>query len=157
MTAKRFALAALLMLAAAVPAQADFRDVARAVSREPGVKRQWIPFLGLARMAVWMVEPHGVGDFQVAVFEGGGFGDARHFEALMNRHAGKGFQPLVRVRERSGEWSYIYVRPGRHDRFELMMLVHDSSDTVLVRVEVDGVALARHLDSPKSVVTMARR
>ena len=154
---KRALLILSVTLALALPAQADFRSLARAVSSRPGVQRVWIPFLGLARAAVWVVSPKGVYDFQLVTFEGKGLDDAATFARLMHEHI-RDYQPLVRVRERDGDFSYVYVKPGKGDRMELIVFAHDSSgDTVLVRVEVDARVVAAEFGEPRKVATIARR
>jgi hypothetical protein len=40
---------------------------------------------------------------------------------------------------------------------ELMIVTHDSEDTVLVRVEVDANIIAHELREPRSVAKVARR
>jgi hypothetical protein len=157
---KRVAAALLLLTAVALPLHADFDSIARAIDSQQGVKRIWIPFLGLARFAVWVVSPEGVHDFQLATFEGGDEVDPHALHDIMRTQAGAGFVPLVQVWSRkSNEWSFIYARPStRSDRFELMILTHDSSDTVLVRVDVDASIIARELrDHPRHVTEVARR
>jgi hypothetical protein len=154
---KRIA-AALLTAAIALPLYADFGAIARAIDSQHGVKRVWIPFLGVARVAIWMVRPQGVHDFQLATFEGGDV-DPKWMHAMLRENIDKGFTPLVQVWSRkSGEWSFIYARPHANDRIELMVLTHDSSDTVLVRVEVDADVVAREIaDRPREVSRVARR
>ena len=153
-------LAVLLVLAVTVPMYADFGAVARAIDAEKGVKKVWIPFLGVARLAVRLVHPEGVRDFQLATFEGTDNVDPARLQQLMQEKLGKGFVPLVRVWSKKGgkkaEWSFIYVRPRGGDRIELVILAHDDEDTALVRVDVDAAVLARHLDEPRSVTRMAR-
>jgi hypothetical protein len=151
---KRLA-AAILLLIAAVPMYADFNRVARAIDSRAGVKRVWIPFLGVARFFIWGIHPKGVHDFQLATFEGAGDLDPRELQSLLESEMGKGFTPLVQVwSKKSGEWSFIYVRP-KGERMELMVLAHDSSDTVLVRVDVNAEILARELDHPRNVRRVA--
>lgn len=150
---KRVVAALLLVAVFAIPARADFNAVAKAIGAKRGMKRVWIPFLGLARFAVWVVSPTGVHDFQLATFEGGRDIDPTDLRDILRAHAGKGFTPLVQVwSKRSNEWSFIYARPGkRANRLELLVLAKDGDDTTLVRVDVDAKTLARHLDSPRHV------
>ena len=156
---KRIAAALVLVAVFAVPARADFDDVAKAVSAKLGVKRVWIPFLGVARFAVWVVSPSGVHDFQLATFEGGRGVDPHELRAILAAKAGAGFTPLVQVwSKRSNEYSFIFSRPGkRSDRFELLILAADGGDTTLVRVDVDARILARHLGDPRHVATRVAR
>lgn len=157
---KRVAAALLLLTVVALPLHADFASIARAIDAQQGVKRIWIPFLSIARVAVRMIEPEGVHDFQLATFEGADDVDPRALQNIIRTQAGAGFVPLVQVWSRkSSEWSFIYARPStRTDRLELMILAHDSEDTVLVRVDVDANIVARELkDKPRDVTEMARR
>jgi hypothetical protein len=157
---KRVAAALLLLTIVALPLHADFASVARAIDAKDGVKRVWIPFLGIARVAVRLIEPEGVHDFQLATFEGAERIDPRELQQILRSKIGDGWKPLVQVRShKSSEWSFIYARPSAGtDRLELMILAHDSSDTVLVRVAVDAEKVARELKvQPKGVTDMARR
>ena len=149
-----------LMLALALPAHADFASVARAIDSQQGVDRVWVPFLGLARFFVRVVQPEGVHDFQLVTFEGADHVDPRTLGNIIRTQAGPGFRPLVQVwSRRSNDWSFIYARPsGRADRLELMILAHDGEDTALVRVDVDAEIVAREIrDSPRQVSKVARR
>lgn len=151
---------ALLVLLLAVPLHADFASVARAIDAQRGVDRIWIPFLGLARVAVRVIQPEGVHDFQLATFEADGDVDPRKLREIMRTRAGEGFQPLVQVwSNRSDDWSFIYARPSKNgERIELMILAHDSADTVLVRLVVDADRIARELrEHPRKVGQHARR
>lgn len=157
---KRVAAALLFLTVAALPLHADFASIARAIDAQDGVKRIWIPFLSIARLAVNVIEPEGVHDFQLATFEGADDLDPRELRSLIHSKAGAGYVPLVQVwSKKSKEWSFIYARPsGKDGRLELMILAHDSSDTVLVRVDVDANVIARELkDKPRNVTNMARR
>ena len=156
---KRLLLAALLMASAALPLHADFNAVARAIDSQDGVSRIWIPFLGVARAVVWVVQPEGVRDFQLVTFRNRGDVDPRELQEIMRAKAGAGFKPLVQVwSRRSNEWSFIYAKPSADgNRIELMVLAHDNDEqTVLVRVDVDANVLARELsEKPRGVTRMA--
>ncbi|HYH08423.1 MAG TPA: hypothetical protein VEK11_15310 [Thermoanaerobaculia bacterium] len=155
---KRLAIAAVLFCTVALPMRADFSSLARALDRHQGVKRVWIPFLGLARVAVRIVEPEGVHDFQLATFTGADKVDARELQQMMRTHVGAGFKPLVQVWSRkSNEWSFIYAKPVG-DNVELMILAHDDEDTVLVRVSVNADKVAEEIGRhPRRVTNVARR
>lgn len=147
----------VVLMVISLPARGDFASIARSIDAQKGVKRIWIPFLGLARTMVRMVEPHGVSDFQLVTFKGADALDPRQLHDLMRREAGPGFRPLVEARsQRKGEWSFIYARPHRNgEQVELLILAHeDDEDTVLIRVDVDPEVLARGMDEP---VRMGRR
>ena len=153
------AFAALLLIAVAMPLSADFSEVARAIDRHKGVSRVWIPFLGVARTLVRVIEPEGVYDFQLVTFKGADHLDPSELRGIVESKMGPGFMPLVRAwSKRSGEWSFIYAKPSRDgSRVELMVLAHDDEDTVLVRVDVNAEILARELDEPRKMHRIARR
>lgn len=156
---KRLA-AALLVLAIAAPLHADFAAVARAIDHQQGIRRLWIPFLGVARAVVWVAQPKGVKDFQLVTFRTDGRVDPKMLQRIMSAEAGPGFKPLVQVwSRRSQEWSFIYARPSAgKNRIELLVLAHDDDDTVLVRVDVDADVVARELEErPRHVSHMAGR
>lgn len=156
---KRSIVAATLLLLLAQPAFAGFRDIAGTLEDEFGFRRTWIPFLGMARLAVWTVHPKGVHDFQLAVYENRPDVDPRDVERMLARKVPKGFMPLVRAHSaRKGEWSFIYARPARNGRtVELLVLAHDGDETVLVRVAADTEIVARELDNPIKVRHIADR
>ena len=150
---------AVLVVAFALPLHAGFGDVARALDRQKGVSRIWIPFLGIARAAVRVVEPKGVHDFQLVTFRGGSNLDGAAVQQIVRKHAGRGYLPLVQAWSRKkGEWSFVYARPSQDGkRIELMVVAHDASETVLVRVDIDAEVVARELGEPRNVTQVARR
>ena len=153
-------LAVAFALAVTVPMYADFASLVRAIDSKSGVKKVWIPVLGVARVAVRMVQPEGVRDFQLATFKGAERLDPSELHALMRTQIGAGFTPLVQAwSRRSGkkEFSFIYVRPHSSERVELVILARDDEDTVLVRVDVDANVIARELNEPRNVRRMAHR
>ena len=158
MNTKR-AFAAALLLLAALPMYADFNAIASAIESHRGVHRVWVPGLGLARFFVWMIRPEGVHDFQLVTFEGAGRLDPRELHDILAAKIDPGFSPLAKVWSRkSQEWSFVYARPRPNSgRIELVVLTHDDENTVLVRVDVDAVRLARNLNNPRSVVHIATR
>jgi hypothetical protein len=131
----------LLLLVLAVPAYADFREVEKTLRAELG-SPMYIPFVGVARFATWIIHPKGVHDFQFTTWEDKTTSMAgEDLERLLRRGLTPDYQPVVRARSR-GEWTFVYARPVG-SRFEIMVLTHDRSDTVLVRADVDAEELAR--------------
>jgi hypothetical protein len=53
---------------------------------------------------------------------------------------------MVATRSRSGEWTYIYARPGRGDLMEMLLVTHDRSDTVALRALVDPKRLVDEIN-----------
>ena len=130
----------LFVFVVAVPAFADFRAVEQQIRSQLG-SPTYIPFIGVVRFATWIVHPKGVHDFQLATWDKHAELDGVELEAFLRQGLSSDFQPLVRVRSRK-EWTFIYARPLA-DRFEIIVLNHDHSDTVLVRADVDGTELSK--------------
>ena len=151
--------AALLSLVTAQPALADFHAVSRGLERGFGFRKTWIPFLGVARLAIRTVHPTGVHDFQLAVYEKTPKTDPLAIEKMMASQVARGYTRLVRVRSaRSGEWTFIYARPTKDERvMELLVLAHDDSETVLVRVTADMEKVMRQLGDPVKMRMIAER
>jgi hypothetical protein len=156
---KRAALFALALLAA-VPSYAGFNDVVRAVEARTQMHPTSIPFLGLARFAVWIVHPEGVYDFQLATFEGESRGaiDYDDLTATIRKAAGNGFRPLVQARSRrKGEFTYILAKPLDDDRIEFMLATHDHSDTVVIRAVIDADKMLAHIHEPHSFARLGSK
>jgi hypothetical protein len=151
----RFAAVLLALVLVALPASAEFSELARALEHRVG-NRTWIPMFGLARTLVRMVHPKGVHDVQLAVFEDARRIDGKDLEKLMRLHAGRGFTPLVTVRGKN-EATFVYARPLKADRLELTVLTQDGSDTVLVRVSVAADVVTRELGNARQIAQLGRR
>jgi hypothetical protein len=155
----RRVLVALLLIAAAAPLHADFGSIERALTARLGAPT-YIPLLGLVRLGTRIVQPDGVHDFQLAVYEGPRRAlDGAEIERIVAREIPRGFSPLVRTRSRNGEWTFIYARPNGN-RLEMFVIAHDGGDTTLVRVDVDAERVARNIGDAramKNVATASRR
>ncbi len=147
----------LIAFLLAQPMRADFRQIARGLDARLG-PRTWIPFLGLGRVFIRSTHLSGVHDFQLAVFEGHRRDvDPMELDELMRRGVGEGFAPLVRVRSnRSGETVFIYAR-SHGSCIELMILAHETDDTVLVRIDANAEVVARQFGEPLRLAKMADR
>lgn len=135
---------------AAQPAFADFNRLAGGL-RTLGFERTWIPFLGIARSLVRVVQPKGVNDFQIAVYERAPRVSGDVIEKMIRTRMGAGFSPLVRTYSaRKGESVFVYARPSRDARtVELIVLSHERNETVLVRVSADAEIVGRELGAPE--------
>jgi hypothetical protein len=144
------ALLILTLVFVAGSARADFDSLVRAVESSRGLHRIWMPGIGFLRMAVRMVHPEGVHDFQLARFSGDGNID---FEQVIKSSPA---QPMIRSRQRNGEMAVVWARPLHGDLIEMLILAHDPNDeTVVVRAVIDGETLARELADPKHPAMIA--
>jgi hypothetical protein len=155
---KRIAFAAVLLLLLAIPLQAGFEEVVDAVSHARGLHRTDIPFFGLARFLVRVGHPKGVHDIQLATFEGNTDVDSREIAAILRTSIRDGYSPIVQTRSRrgTGEWTFIYARPGR-ETMDMLIVTHDSHDTTVVRAVVDAEVFAKEVNGEGGVVRVARK
>lgn len=150
------ALASVFALGA-TPARADFDAIVRAVESRYRVHRTTIPFFGLVRFAVWVTQPSGVSDLQLATFEDAHFDDERGVAEIVRSNAGEPFQPIIQTRSnRSGEVTLIYARPIGKDRVALLVFAHDHDDTTIVRVVVSIDKFEEAMNRPDNVVASLR-
>src|SRR4029079_16358652 len=125
---------AFAVLAVALPVRGDFDSVVRAIESSSGLQRVNVPYMGLMRMALWFVHPHGVSDFQLATWEGDPPVDRMAAASIIRKSAGRGYSPVIEsISQRTGEWSFIYARPHGGNRVDVLIVTHDHSDTAVVR------------------------
>jgi hypothetical protein len=151
---------AVALFLAALPMYADFNAVVREVQLHGGLHRETIPFLGLARFAVWIIHPDGIYDFQLATFDG----DSRtavdydDLTAMIRKAAGAGYRPLVQARsKRNGEFTYILAKPVDENRIDFMLATHDRSDTVVIRAVIDADKMLAHINEPHSFARLGTK
>jgi hypothetical protein len=143
-----------LFLAAALGGcrSSEFSTLVRAVEREPGTRRQYIPMLSLARTGVRTIHPHGIRDFQVAIFHTKGLGDPTRLDAAI-ASVGEGWTPMVRVSSAKGERTTVWSRPSDAG-MEMLVLAHEPGESVIVRVVMDLDRFFATLnDSPGKLAT----
>ena len=157
---KKHAALLALVLFAAVPMHAGFKDVVRAVETRTQMHPTYVPLLGLARFAVWIIHPDGVYDFQLATFEGTSRSDINFDDltATIRKAAGAGYYPMVQARsKRKGEFTYILAKPAGNDRIEFLLATHDHSDTVVVRAVIDADRMLAHINEPHSFARLGTK
>ncbi len=113
----------------------EFSTLVRAVESEPGVRRQYIPMLGLARAGVRTLNPKGIRDLQLAVFETGPTEDSARLDRAIES-VGRGWTPMVRVSSADGERTTVWTRASG-DAMEMLVLSHDAGESVIVRLAMD--------------------
>jgi hypothetical protein len=114
-------------------------------------KRKSIPFLGLAKFAVKLVRPAGVKSFDVTMFENVDNScdmTGRELNAAMRNALSAEWQPLVSVRSRNGEQTYVYAREAGDD-IKLMVVNISRAEAVVVRVKLNPNALVKFMNDPK--------
>ncbi len=140
--------AILVVLAPAAPAE-EFNWMVREFSRQTNVQQLHIPFFGLARFAVAVAHPAGVSGLKLAVFENPNV-PPEDFSRIADSISGNLWKPMIRIREKNGERTNIYLQPqpdGR--RLKLLIATLDKADAVFVQVVLKPEALMKFVDERK--------
>lgn len=152
------AVAALLLLALAfaVP-EADakgkeYEQIVRHLKTKYKAKKVKIPFMFLARFAVSIVRPAGVKSFSVTLFEDLKFSketlDAE-MQTAMRASFGAEWSPILRVRSRTGEQVYMYMRDAGKDSVRISLVTIDKENAAVIRATVNPDKLAEFIENPK--------
>jgi hypothetical protein len=147
---KRLILAAALLALPAL-AENDFDSLVRSMENYYGMKKTYIPFMGVANLFVKVARPAGTKDFKLAIFE-----DVRRdrhpsVEELDNRFLTRGWKPFVRVMSnKKRERVQIYARPSGRDH-ELLVTTFEDHEAVMVRVKVNAENLAKWVNNPRAM------
>ena len=147
----RLAAALLAVSFAASGADREFDRLVKAVETHFGVKRTYIPLMGVASFFVKVARPEGARGFKLAVFEDlrapMDSEDGAVLDRIMAR-ASEGLRPMVRVRSRRDhEWTYIYT--GDFGKTTKMLIAaFERDEATIVEVKVDMETLARSLENP---------
>jgi hypothetical protein len=96
--------------------------------------------------------PHGVGQFQMAIFDditSPRTAPWEELESSLQGLVGPDYQPFVWARDnRSGDLSVIYVRESGKKSFEMLIDSIDSTDTVLMKMRLNSDAMREWMDEP---------
>jgi hypothetical protein len=141
---------AILALFAALPLVSwgsEFDWMVREFARESGMHPLRIPFFGLVRFAVAVVQPAGTSELNLAIFEHPRF-DATRFSAMADSAVGSSWKPMIRVRSRDGESTNIYAQTDV-ERLRLLIATLDHDDATFVQVRVKPQELIRFVDQQK--------
>jgi hypothetical protein len=137
----------LLLLCASSPVLADFRQTVRAVEKATGARQTYIPFFGLARLVINVIEPEGISDIRLAVFDGRRFRLPSHFPEMLRAAVGPRWQPVVTTySRRSGEQAFIFVRESRRGMRMLIVAMNRNEGGAVVELELDPRRLAHFVE-----------
>jgi hypothetical protein len=108
--------------------------------------------MGLLSFIANRFTPHGVGHFQMAIFDditSPGTAPGEELESSLQGLVGPGYQPFVRARDnRSGDVTVIYVRESGKQSFEMLIVSIDSTDAVLMKMRLNPDAMRDWMDEP---------
>ena len=144
--------AALLQMlpAAARAGDAEFHSLVERMSdyyqKRPLRHLEWLNFFANR------FTPGGVSHFQMAVFDdvdASRTPPSEDFKSSLASLVGPSYRPFVNVHDiRGGEWTCIYTRESEKERIEMLIISIDSSDAVLMNMQLTPEAVRRWLDDP---------
>ncbi len=147
---------ALVVALTCLPSTASAKDpefdaITKHIKAQYKARRRKIPFMGLANFAVKIIRPAGVKSIKVAIFE-----ELDHVPAagsnelslIMRNALSPEWLPLVRIRSRGGEQTYVYARDAG-ESVKLMVVNIGGTEAVVARVQVNPQKLKEFLDNPK--------
>ncbi|MBA2736972.1 MAG: hypothetical protein H0U50_09335 [Pyrinomonadaceae bacterium] len=146
----------LLIFAFSAPAAnakkpGEYKAIVSHLKTKYKAKKAKIPFMWLARFAVSVVRPAGVKSFSVTMFEGLKFSgetlDAEMQTAMRNSFDAN-WSPIMRVRSRTGEQVYMYMREAGNS-VKIAVVTIDKKQAAVIRATFNPEKLAEFINDPK--------
>jgi len=129
----------------------EYKKIVSHLKTKYRAKKVKIPFMFLARFAVSVVRPAGVKSFSVTLFEDLKFSretlDAEMQSAMKNSF-GAGWSPILRVRSRTGEQVYMYMREAGKS-VKIAVVTIDKAQAAVIRATFNPEKLADFVNNPK--------
>ena len=129
----------------------EYEAIVRHLKTKYQAKKVKIPFMWLARFAVSVVRPAGVKSFSVTMFEDLKFSRDtldEEMQAAMRTSFSKDWSPILRVRSRTGEQVYMYMREtGKVVKIALVTI--DREQASVIRATFNPDKLADFINDPK--------
>lgn len=130
----------------------EYGKIVRHLKTKYKAKKRKIPFLWLARFAVSIARPAGVKSFSVTIFEDLKFSketlDAEMQTALRSSF-GEEWLPILRIRSRTGEQVYMYMRDAGKDSVKISLVTIEKEQAAIIRATVNPDKLAEFMDNPR--------
>lgn len=146
----------LLVIAFSAPAAhakkpGEYKAIVSHLKTKYKAKKVKIPFVWLARFAVSVARPAGVKSFSLTIFEDLKFSretlDAEMQTAMKNSF-GADWSPILRVRSRTGEQVYMYMREAGKS-VKLAVVTIDKQQAAVIRATFSPEKLAEFINNPK--------
>lgn len=129
----------------------EYGKIVRHLKTKYRAKKVNIPFMFLARFAVSVVRPAGMKSFSVTLFEDLKFSretlDAE-MQTAMKDSFGADWTPIMRVRSRTGEQVYMYMREAGNS-VKLAVVTIDKAQAAVIRATFNPEKLADFINNPK--------
>ncbi len=129
----------------------EYKKIVSHLKTKYQAKKVKIPFVWLARFAVSVVRPAGVKSFSVTIFEDLKFSretlDAEMQTAMRNSFDAD-WSPILRVRSRTGEQIYMYMREAGKS-VKIAVVTIDKEQAAVIRATFSPERLAGFINNPK--------
>jgi len=129
----------------------EYKAIVSHLKTKYKAKKVKIPFMWLARFAVSVVRPAGVKSFSVTMFENLKFSgetlDAEMQTAMRNSFDAN-WSPILRVRSRTGEQVYMYMREAGKS-VKIAVVTIDKEQAAVIRATFNPEKLAEFINDPK--------
>ncbi len=130
----------------------EYNQIVRHLKTKYRAKKVKIPFMWLARFAVSVVRPAGVKSFSVTIFEDLKFSKETldtEMQAAMRNSFGAEWSSILRVRSRTGEQVYMYMRDAGKDSVKISLVTINDKQAAVIRATINPDRLAEFMDNPK--------
>ena len=129
----------------------EYKAIVKHLKTKYQAKKVRIPFLWLARFAVSVVRPAGVKSFSITIFEDLKFSretlDAE-MQSMMKNSFTADWSPILRVRSRTGEQVYMYMREAGNS-VKITVVTIDKEQAAIIRATFNPEKLAEFINDPK--------
>ena len=129
----------------------EYQAVVKHLKTKYQAKKVKIPFMWLARFAVSVVRPAGVKSFSVTIFEDLKFSREtldKEMQMAMKDSFGADWIPILRIRSRTGEQVYAYMREaGKNVKITLVTI--DKEEAAVIRATFSPERFAEFINNPK--------
>jgi hypothetical protein len=129
----------------------EYKSVVKHLKTKYQAKKVKIPFIWLARFAVSVVRPAGVKSFSVTLFEDLKFSREtldEEMQLAMRSSFGADWSPIMRVRSRTGEQVYMYMREAGKS-VKIAVVTIDKQQAAVIRATFNPEKLAEFINDPK--------
>ena len=129
----------------------EYKAVVKHLKTKYKAKKVKIPFVWLARFAVSVVRPAGVKSFSVTIFEDLKFSREtldEEMQTAMRNSFSADWSPILRVRSRTGEQVYMYMREAGKS-VKLAVVTIDKEQAAVIRATFSPDKLAEFINNPK--------
>jgi hypothetical protein len=129
----------------------EYKSIVKHLKTKYKAKKVKIPFVWLARFAVSVVRPAGVKSFSITLFEDLKFSREtldEEMQMTMRNSFGADWSPIMRVRSRTGEQVYMYMREAGKS-VKIAVVTIDKQQAAVIRATFNPEKLADFINDPK--------